>query len=309
VASNDTEEGGTIDPERGKHVAMPPTTSQGMAVGPETLAMTRDLAERAQRDLERVQGDLERVQERLRSAQAIQRFCTAVHNELEGGRASQALRLIRDGSKPLDLLRARSPESAAGIEALRETLLPTVEDAFAGLVRSFPRAARDAGLELDASSRHPGYTLCDGFLSVQFQKRRLETRITPRDGRPTTLGIDLPVVIDHLKSEVDRLCGRPFDAAKVLSAIETAYAAVVSSSKKRTGDPVRVKDLVAEMSKDKSFRADEFNIDLSRLVRSDEVGPRLQLDNSRDAKNGVLLWQLDRRGYYGYIRIGGSTSS
>lgn len=280
-----------------------PSATSDNAYGPEALATTRDLAERAQRDVER-------AQERLRSAQAIQRFCAALHNDLEVDHASEALRRIQGASKPLELLRDRSPESAAAIEAIGKNLVPTVEERFAGFVRSFPTAARDAGLELDASSRHPSYTLCDGFLSVQFDKRRLETRITPRDGRRTTLGVDLPVVVGHLKSEVSRLYGRPFDKANVLSAIERAYEAVVNSSEKSPGESVRLKDLVAEMSNDKSFRADEFNIDLSRLVRSDEAeaGRRFQLDHIRDAKDGLLLWQLEQRGYYGYIRIGGSTT-
>src|SRR3954463_6415189 len=115
VAPNDADEGGAIDAEQRKDVTTP-----------EALAITRDLAERAQRDVQR-------VQERLRSTQAIQRFCAAVYNELEGGHTSEALRLIRGGSKPLALLRDRSPESAAAIEAIGKQLLPTVEEAFAGL--------------------------------------------------------------------------------------------------------------------------------------------------------------------------------
>jgi hypothetical protein len=42
---------------------------------------------------------------------------------------------------------------------------------------------------------------------------------------------------------------------------------------------------------------------LSRLVRDEFSAGRIRLDNTRDAKNGLLLWQLEQRGYYGYMRM------
>jgi hypothetical protein len=267
----------------------------------DVVAITRDLAERAKKDVER-------VQERLRSAQAIERFCSALHTELDAEHPSEALRLIRAGANATRLLRDRSPQCAAAVESIADQLAPQVEKAFNALLRSFPSAAQEVALKLDPSSRHPNYTLCDGFLTIKFEKRRLEARIQPRDGRRTTLGVDIPVVIDHLRAEVDRLFGREFDAKAVRGAIEKAYGSVVTAGKQQPGDAIPLKNLISEMAKDKRFRADEFNVDLSRVVRSDKAEwSQLQLDHSRDPKNGLLLWQLDQRGYYGYIRIGGDT--
>lgn len=262
------------------------------------VSTTKDLADRAKREVER-------VQERLRSAQVIERFCTALHSELSAGHPSESLRLIRGGSKAIAALRERSPESADAVEVIGRSMVPEVEGAFAGLLRSFPAAAQEAGLELDRSSRHPSYSLYEGFLTIDFEKRRLETRVQPRDGKRTTLGIDLLVVVAHLRGEVERLFNRPFDAASILGRIEEAYRAIVKDKRRQSGEAVPLKDLLGELGKDRSFHADEFNVDLSRLVRSeDSSGARLRLDHSRDSKNGMLLWQLEQRGYYGYIRLG-----
>jgi hypothetical protein len=240
----------------------------------------------------------------LRSAQVIDRFCASLDGEISQGHVSESLRLIRASEKPIAALRQRSAESADVIEQMALALAPEVEAAFGALLRSFPAAAKAAGLELDQSSKHPTYTLGEGFLRVEFEKRRLETRIQPRDGKRSTFGIDLPVITTHVRSEVERLFNRPFDARTVMSQIESAYEATVSKKKSTRGENIPIAALTEELARDKSFKADEFNVDLSRLVRAGGgVASRLHLDNSRDAKNGVLLWQLDQRGYYGYIGI------
>ena len=277
-------------------------TSEPASSAGDPVAATREIAERARRDVQR-------TQERLRSAQAIQRFCEALTSELMAGNHSEALRLLRAGKKPLALLRERSPDAAAAVEAIGRQLTALVQEAFGALPRSFPAAIQEAGLKLDPSSRHPRYTLCEGFLTVEFDKHRFETRVQPRDGRRTTLGTDLPVIMRHLRAEVERLFGRESDVEAVLTAIEESYAAAITAAKRHPGEAIPLKELVAELAKDRSFRSDEFNVDLSRLVRSELDGrSRIHLDHSRDSRNGILLWQLDQRGYYGYIRVGGSTS-
>lgn len=276
-----------------------PDVSTRAPVRVDAVAATADLATRAKRDLER-------VQEQVRSAQMIEKFCSALEAELRAGHSSEALRVIRGNSKAISALRERSTESAQTIAAIESQLKPEVEAAFAGLIRTFPAAAQEAGLEVDRSSRHPTYTMCDGFITVGFEKRRLETRIQPRDGRRTTLGVDPPVVIEHLRGEVDRLFKRPFAGVAVMGQIEMAYGTIIKEKGRKIGEAVPLKELLAQLSRDKAFRADEFNVDLSRLVRNEGGGAdRIRLDHSRDSKNGLLLWQLEQRGYYGYIRIGG----
>ena len=278
----------------------PPSAShEGAAVDVgEAVDVVRGIAERASKDVER-------LRDRLKTAQQIDRFCGSLRDEMEANHPSQALRVIQANAKALQSLRERSDEAARSIDELAVGLEAQVKQSFGELMRSFPDAVQDAGLELDASSRHPSYSLCDGFIEVDFDKRRIETRIAPRDGRRTSLGIDLPVIVDYLTTEIARLFDRPFDGAATRAALEAAYRQALAAAKKPIGEAVPLRQVIDELSKDKSFRADEFNVDLSRLVRSEDAGRDLHLDHSRDSKNGVLLWQLDQRGYYGYIRMTG----
>jgi len=143
----------------------------------------------------------------------------------------------------------------------------------------------------------------DGLIEVKFNKPRLEAHVLPRDGRRATLGIDAQPLVTYLVAEVERLTGRSFDPRAFLQRLTAAYRAVLASSTKADGTSVPLKEVVAELAKAKGFKADEFNVDLSRLVRDEASAGRIRLENARDPKNGLLLWQLDQRGYYGYIRM------
>jgi hypothetical protein len=52
------------------------------------------------------------------------------------------------------------------------------------------------------------------------------------------------------------------------------------------------------------FSADEFNVDLARLVgegRVDIEGRRLHLNHTRNARQGMLLRGMEEGGYVGFI--------
>ena len=52
------------------------------------------------------------------------------------------------------------------------------------------------------------------------------------------------------------------------------------------------------------FAADEFNVDLSRLVQRGDLaveGKRVQLNHTRDRRQGMLLHGLESGGYVGFI--------
>lgn len=245
------------------------------------------------------------LQKQLKDAQQIQRFFAVFSGALNAGHPSDGLRVLASHKKQLELLARRDPETASRIQSLGSELRTQVEDGFQDLARDFPLAIQKAGLALDPSSRHPKYSLLDEFIEVRFDKAKLEATVLPRDGRKTVLGVDPDVVGAHVAAEVDRLTARPFEPKAFLNRLIGAYRAVRKAAGGGGGENVPLNDLVAELAKDKNFRADEFNIDLSKLVRDKESTGRIALDNARDAKNGILLWQLDQRGYYGYIRLEG----
>lgn len=245
------------------------------------------------------------LQRQLKDAQQLQRFLTVFSNALDAGHPSEAGRVLASHKKQLELLARVDVDTASRIQELASKLRAQVEDRFQDLPREFPRAIQQAGLVLDPSSRHPKYSLLDEFVEVRFDKAKLAATILPRDGRKTMLGVDPDVVSAHVVDEVARLTARPFEPAVFLAKLAAAYQAVRKAAGTSAGENVPLKDLVAELAKDRNFRADEFNVDLSKLVRDRESAGRVALDNVRDAKNGILLWQLDQRGYYGYIRVEG----
>ena len=266
------------------------------------FVLSRDFAGAAAREWER-------AQELAKRAQAADRLAGGIFTELQAGRPGEAMRIIRTGIKQVEALRDPCPEQAGALEKLREGLESRLEDVLAALPREFPEAMGAAGLQLDATSRHPRYTLLDGLLTVEFDKKALEVRVVPRDGRKIVLGVDIWAVVDHLRAEATRLGGRAFDPGAFAERLRAAYVAVLQGNGGQSGDAAPIKEVVAQLAKDKTFRPDEFNVDLSRLVRSEAAAAsQLRLDHSRDPKHGLLLWQLDQRGYYGYLRMGGMPS-
>jgi hypothetical protein len=245
------------------------------------------------------------LQRQLKDAQQIQRFLAAFSGALSAGHPSEAVRVLASQKKHLELLAMIDPDIARRIQSLGSELRVQVEDSFQDLPRDFPLAIQKAGLTLDPGSRHPKYSLLDEFIEVRFDKTKLEATVLPRDGRKTVLGVDPDVVGAHIAAEVARLTARPFEPKAFLATLADAYQAVRKAVGTAGGENVPLKDLVAELAKDANFRADEFNVDLSKLLRDKESTGRVAMDNARDARNGILLWQLDQRGYYGYIRVEG----
>lgn len=268
------------------------------------LSIVRDLDARARVDLERATESLAVAQEHQRSAALLAQFLDRLSGHLSRGESSEALRLANASDKQRQILEARSPDFAKRLRCAILDLQDTVATQFSDLLRSFPDGAREAGLKLDASSRHPNYSLAQGFIRVEFDKSRLETRVLPRDGKKNVLGIDVPVVTKLLASEFTRLFlahGDPNDFAKELV---DAYKTAITEAG-CPGDNLEIRSVTSVMSRQKTFNADEFNVNLSLLVRSKlaaELG--LRLDHTRQTKNGILLWQLDDRGYVGYISLG-----
>ncbi|MBX3195842.1 MAG: hypothetical protein KF727_12190 [Microbacteriaceae bacterium] len=257
-----------------------------------------------QRQLDEAQRQVKDLQGHLRESQAIEQFLSKVTTAQSEGQVSEALRVLRSGSKVVAKIAIRENQAGEQVRGLERALTAQVEDNFQELVRSFPQAARDAGLALDASSRHPKYTLNERLVQVDFDKSRLEARVTTPGGRRASLGIDISVVIPYLTAVVARLAERPFDPQAFAARLEVACSiAAKASDSSGTEGSVPLKSVIDVLGDDKSFAIDEFVVDLAKLVRTSGLGSRIRLDHTRDASAGVLLWGLEDRGYYGYIRV------
>jgi len=256
------------------------------------------------RELEEAQERVKNLKARVRESQTIEEFLSKITVAQNNGHPSEALRVIRSGPKVVAVIADRERRAGELVAELERTLTARVAEDFKDLLGSFPSAARDAGLPLDATSRHPKYTLAARLVQVDFDKSRLETRVTTPGGRKSFLGIDVPVVVTHLKSELARLNERPFEPEAFVERLRSAYAAASANTDSKGADGgVRLKAVIDEMGADKSFSLDEFVVDLSKIVQTDGVGSRIRLDHTRDSAQGLLLWGLEDRGYYGYVRV------
>lgn len=261
-----------------------------------------DLRARAARHLTAADDMLTKARETQKRAKQMHELSDRLVAFVEENEISEADRFLSANAKTIAALGSAQPEFATAIAAIRDSLQAPIRERLAELERVFGPAARAAGLEPDSGSRHPKYTFFRSFLVVQFDKEKCETRISPRDGRRLTVGVDLPVVIRKLVEEQERLFGRPFDEAAFAQKLRDTCARLLKGG---GVEPLPLKDVAAAYCADHHSSPDEFNIDLAKLLRSGGGhSAGFRLDHTREAKQGLLLWGLDDRGYYGYITNG-----
>ena len=168
----------------------------------------------------------------------------------------------------------------------------------------FPRACDAAGIKLDARSRHPRYSIRE-FIHTLVDERKLQARVTPRDANSVTIPLDVDPLVAYLQSEARRLFGTKRDPKRFLAGVQKAYQAVLREEEKSSGDELPLRRVANRLSKNWTrFRYDEFNVDLGNLIHSGETSidkVRLHLNHTRDTRQGLLLYGLERSGYLGFI--------
>jgi len=175
--------------------------------------------------------------------------------------------------------------------------------------RRFPKLfddfCQDANLPLDRTSAHPRYTLEDQFILVEIDERRNAARVSDRESQLAQLPMDIPAIVEVLKREHSRLFGREFNASRFLKKLRAQYKAIIRKEKSADGVSLPIRKITHRLGKnEKGFRTDEFLIDLSRLVENGPLeirGYRLDLGQTKDTKQGMLLHGSAGRGYIGFI--------
>lgn len=262
------------------------------------LRVVREEAEHARR-----QVDVARQQ--LEQAQRARGFWEDLAGSLERGHAAHALLHLR---REAEVVRGLQDKNEPAVQKLRELhveLRDLARTAATSIAREFPTAVRAAGIQIDATSRHPTYTFDQGFLRLEMDERNFTAKITPRDGEETVVGLDLGLVVDTIRAEHARLFERDIDVQNLLRSLYTAYAAVLRSENRPDGDEVPLRRVTNRLAKNLNrFAADEFNVDLSKLIQKGDLvvdGKRVHLNHTRDRRQGMLLYGLDSGGYVGFI--------
>lgn len=238
---------------------------------------------------------------RLAQASRARKFWEALAGALDGGRPAAALLLARRAADHLGEL----GDAAPLLTAVRESAEQQAREQAATFERAFPAALHAAGVVLDPDARHPRYTFRDGFLRVTVDADAFTATIAPRDGHTMTMALDAEPLAAAVQAELDRLFGRSRESAAFLRCLYEVYDAILTAEGLPAGSAVPLRKLTAQLAKrERRFAADEFNVDLGRLVAAGAAvidGQRLVLQHTRATSAGLLLCGLEQGGYAGFL--------
>ncbi len=205
-------------------------------------------------------------------------------------------------------LRQWRTEGHPAIPALESIYREAKSAADNGMV-SFPgdleRACTESNLQIDRTSREPHYTFQNGFLELDVDTGKHLAHLKDREAKLATVPADIGAVIEVVTAEHKRLFGRQFEGEKFLRKLRSNYQAVLKKENLRDGEVLPIRRITHRLGKnEKGFHTDEFLIDLSRLAEEGPLeidGMRLDLQQTKDTNQGMLLHGVASRGYVGFI--------
>ncbi len=192
-----------------------------------------------------------------------------------------------------------------------EHIYRTAKQEGVSILKRFPShlegASSSAGLSIDRESRHPRYSFDDKFFQLEIDDRKGTARLSDHEGQLVELPADVWAVIETVQRERARVMERPFNGEQFIAKLRHQYLAIVAKDGLADGDAVPIRRITARLGKnEKGFRTDEFLIDLSRLVEqgTTEINSyALELQQTKDTSQGMLLHGASGRGYVGYIKF------
>jgi hypothetical protein len=180
------------------------------------------------------------------------------------------------------------------------------------LARSYPKLIQDFSISekipIDQTSRHPKYTFCEGFITLEIYDKTFEARAFSRGNHLFTIPFDIETVVSALKKEINRLFNRSLDENKFTKSLFSHYNSIIKKENYTFGDPIPIYDIFNRLNKKKKkkIKIDEFIVDLSKLIQKGAPlisGRRLDLTQTRDEKSGILLHHFESRGYIGFLKF------
>lgn len=176
------------------------------------------------------------------------------------------------------------------------------------IIRRYPKylseACHNAGISLDKDCRHPKYTFNERFFTLEVDERRCIAKLYDRGCRLGEFPADIGAVIESVLKEHERIFNRPLNGEKLLKKLRKHYLAVIKQKKAERGSSILIRQIISRLKKEKGFRLDEFLYDLSRLVSNSSLGVdgyRMELQQTKDTREGLLLHGAAGRGYIGYL--------
>jgi len=234
----------------------------------------------------------------------IQKMWEALASFIARGWPLHVLNLLERERRLLNKIRDDSRAAS-----LLDEIYRTVNQIAPRVLQRFPadieQACAASKVPLDLDSRHPRYTFQRGFFTLEIHEQKFLARLSDLEGQLDEFPPDVGAVVTAIQREDKRVFGRPFDGSRFLKKLRHHYVAVVKKENLPDGASVPLRHITARLGKnEKGFRTDEFLIDLSRLVEKGPLeidGVRLDLQQTKDTHQGMLLHGLAGRGYVGLI--------
>ncbi len=245
------------------------------------------------------------ARQRLAQAKRARAYWEALISAITDDRPAGALLLLRRGERELQPLCEADSAISSSLAALRADAERRAASRAADFDREFPEALLAAGMPVDPSSRHPYYTVKDGFIHIEVDAKELIAKVTPRDGDTLLVALDVASLTNTVRSAVERLFGRAFDAGGFLQRLYVTYRDLLQAEGRPDGDAVPIRRVAGGLTRGAGRRSvDQFNVDLAALLQSrctSVDGVCLQVQHTRDSKQGMLLYGLEQGGYAGLL--------
>lgn len=160
-------------------------------------------------------------------------------------------------------------------------------------------------LPLDGDSRHPKYTFQNGFFRVEIDDAKRIARISDNEGELAKFPADTGAIVEAVRREQTRVFGRTFNGNIFIKKLRNQYLAILKKIDQPDGTSIPIRSITHRLGKnEKGFRTDEFLADLSRLVHEGPTGIdgyQLDLQQTKDTNQGMLLHGQAGRGYIGFV--------
>lgn len=166
-------------------------------------------------------------------------------------------------------------------------------------------AFKNFKIPLDKESRHPKYSLKNGFFKVEIDEYKGIAKISDSEGTLVDMPTDIEAIAESLLKEHTRIFERPFEGIKFFRMLRRNYCWLINNEKLSDGDSIPIRKITSRLGKnEKGFRTDEFVIDLSVLSEKgpfEVEGYRIDLQQTRDTNKGILLQTSMNRSFIGFI--------
>lgn len=265
--------------------------------------------DQARKSREQAKADLEQLNQKVRYTAQFVKFWEDFCDFLQKGWVFHLLCLIEKNESLLQKMKSELQPWVPFVEEARQK----AKEETNRILCNFPKLIEDAfedafsrsELSLDGSSRHPKYTMKNGFFLLEIDEKKRTARLSDYERRLAEIPADIESIIEVVKKEKQRLFEREYDGFKFLQELRAQYKAILKKKNQPDGASIPVREIARRLGKNrKKLRTDEFLVELSRLALHGPFeidGRRLELQQTRDTNQGMLLIDAAGRGYIGFI--------